>query len=97
LARQQSQNQSSSEQQNLQKAEGKMNAARQAMSSKETQEAKGHLTAAREHLQLAREGILERIKRILQKRNIKEPGSELVPDEYQELVKRYYRVLSEER
>ncbi len=97
LARQQGQNQSSSEQQNLQKAEGKMNAARQAMSSKETQEAKGHLTAAREHLQLAREGILERIKRILQKRNIKEPGSELVPDEYQELVKRYYRVLSEER
>ena len=97
LSRQQNQSQSSSEQQDLQQAQGKMNEARQAMSSTETQEAKGHLTAAREHLQLARESILERIKRILQKRDIKEPGSELVPEEYQELVKRYYRVLSEER
>ena len=88
---------SQSEQQNLQQAKQAVSSARKAISARETEKASGEFTAARDHLQIAREGILERIKRILRKRDIKEPGSEHVPDEYRDLVKRYYRVLSEEK
>ena len=88
---------SQSEQQNLQQAKQAVSSARKAISARKTEKASGEFTAARDHLQIAREGILERIKRILRKRDIKEPGSEYVPDEYRDLVKRYYRVLSEEK
>ncbi|MBI2194382.1 MAG: hypothetical protein HYU36_20585 [Planctomycetes bacterium] len=57
----------------------------------------GNLLSVREHLQTAREGVIERIQRILRKRDIREPGSERVPEEYEDLVKRYYRVLSEDK
>jgi len=89
--------QAAAERQSLQRAREAQAAAEKAMIANDSDLASGYLTAEREHLQVVREGILERIQRILRKRDIKEPGSEHVPAEFQELVKQYYRVLSEEK
>jgi len=78
----------------LTEMKGKMADASAKLGQRKLKQAASGIGESRKIVQDIGEGIIKRIKRIVDERKRKEPSEEHAPDEYRELVKRYYEALS---
>ena len=78
----------------LTEMKGKMTDASAKLGQRKLKQAASGIGESRKIVQDIGEGIIKRIKRIVDERKRKEPSEEHAPDEYRELVKRYYEALS---
>lgn len=78
----------------LEDLKGKMAEVTSKLAERELRNASAGLSKSQKRVQEIGQGIIKRIKRIVDERKRKEPIEEHAPDEYKELVRRYYEALS---
>ena len=78
----------------LTELKGKMAEVSSQLGERKLKQASAGLGTSQKTIQDIGKGIIERIKRIADERQRKEPSEENAPDQYRELVKRYYEALS---
>ena len=78
----------------LEDLKGKMAEVTSKLAERELRNASAGLSKSQKRVQEIGQGIIKRIKRIVDERKRKEPLEEHAPDEYKELVRRYYEALS---
>lgn len=87
-------NPTAEDKQKLAELKGKMAEVNSQLGQRQLEQASAGLGTSQKVIQDIGKGIIERIKRIVDERQRKEPSEENTPDEYRELVKRYYQALS---